>query len=31
LFLSATSANFGKITSQANFARLIQMGLRLIW
>jgi hypothetical protein len=29
--LSAASANFGKITGQANFARLIQMGLRLSW
>jgi hypothetical protein len=29
--LSATSANFGKITSQANFARLIQLGLRVTW
>ncbi len=29
--LSATSANFGKVTSQANFPRLIQMALRLSW
>ncbi len=29
--LSATSSNFGKITGQANFARLIQLGLRLSW
>ena len=29
--LSATSTNFGKVTSQANFARLIQLGLRLTW
>ncbi|HWR49528.1 MAG TPA: carboxypeptidase regulatory-like domain-containing protein [Bryobacteraceae bacterium] len=29
--LSATSANFGKITGQANFPRLIQLGMRLSW
>jgi curved DNA-binding protein CbpA len=29
--LSAASASFSKVTSQANFARLIQMGLRLSW
>lgn len=29
--LSPTNTNFGRITSQANLARIVQMALRLVW